>query len=209
MIAIVVRTDLAASRNLPHYVFPAPRSQGRECKKTLVNLAAIYIVKGEIARAEEHPRKAAELNPWLPDIHYNKAQVAEKQGRSKEAEAEYLKELAISPKHFMSMYNLSLIYRMTGNTGREYEFLQLCLAADPSFPLTYFYLARICMNRGERYREAIDFVKKGIELTPERSELPLGFFLLADLYNRIGGHARSPAYAQKGQALAASLDKIK
>ena len=32
----------------------------------------------------------------------------------------------------------------------------------------------------------IGLVNKGIDLKPERSELPLGYFLLADLYNRLG-----------------------
>jgi arylsulfatase A-like enzyme/predicted Zn-dependent protease len=166
-------------------------------------LGAIYIVKDDLPRAEECLGKAFEINPRLNNLHYFMAELAEKKGRMAEAEAEYLKELEVSPKHFKTMYNLARVYRQSGDTTKELELLNKCLEADPRFPLTYFYLARIYLNRGERYQEAIDLVNKGISLKPEPAELPLGYFLLADLYNRLGDNARSQEFAQKGQALAA------
>jgi arylsulfatase A-like enzyme/predicted Zn-dependent protease len=165
-------------------------------------LAAIYIIKDDLGRAEQNLNQALRINPRLSSLHYNKAQIAEKRGRLAEAEAEYLKELEISPKHFKSMYNLSRIFRQTGDTAREEELLDKCLETDPRFPLTYFYLARIYLNRGQRYQEAIDLAKKGLELKPEKSELPLGYFLLADLYNRTGNAALSEENARLGQAAA-------
>ena len=167
-------------------------------------LAAIYIIENDLPRATEHIQQAIQLNPRLSTVHYNQAQIYEKEGKIQEAEAAYLRELESSPKHFKSMYNLSRLYRMMGDTDREYEYLQKCIETEPNFPLSYFYLARIYLNRGERYQEAIDLVEKGIELKPEKAELPLGYFLLADLYDRLGDNARSQEYAQKGQSLARS-----
>jgi arylsulfatase A-like enzyme/uncharacterized protein HemY len=172
-------------------------------------LAAIYIVRGDLARAGEYLRKALELNPRLSNVHYRIAWIAEKQGRTVEAEAEYLKELEITPRHFKALYNLARVYQMTGNSEKEQETLKRCLEADPKFALTYFYLARLYLRRGERYQEAIDLVKKGLELKPDKAELPLGYFLLADLYNRVGDNARSQECAEKGQALAAALKNSK
>jgi tetratricopeptide (TPR) repeat protein len=100
------------------------------------------------------------------------------------------------------MYNLSRLYRQVGDPAKEKEFLDKCLAADPRFPLTYFYLARLYLNRGERYEEALELAKKGIELKPDPAELPLGYFLLADLYNRLGRGDLSEENALKGQAAA-------
>ncbi|MEW6367094.1 MAG: sulfatase-like hydrolase/transferase [Acidobacteriota bacterium] len=167
-------------------------------------LGAIYIVKDDLPRAREHLDKAMQLNPSLSNLHYNWAQMHEKEGKLREAEAEYLKELECSPKHFKATYNLSRLYRETGDEAKEYRYLEKCLDSDPEFPLTYFYLARIHLHRGERYQEAIELVKKGIDLKPDRSELPLGYFLLADLYNRLGDQASSRKYAEKGQQLAAA-----
>ena len=168
-------------------------------------LAAIYIVKDDLNRAEQNLRQALELNPQLSNLHYNQAQINEKRGRTREAEAEYLKELGLSPKHFKAMYNLARLCRAAGNQEKEYEYLKACLETEPSFPLTYFYLARVYLNRGERYQEAIDLIKKGIDLKPDEAELPLGYFLLADLYNRLGDEGMSGEYARKGQALAVVL----
>ena len=167
-------------------------------------LGAIYIIKDDLARAEEHLRKAAEVGPRLANLHFFKAELAEKQGRPAEAEAEYRQELEISPRHFKSLYNLARLYRQSGDTAKELDSLNKCLETNPRFPLTYFYLARIHLRRGERYGEAIDLVKKGLELKPEKAELPLGYFLLADLYNRLGDNALSEENARKGQAAQAA-----
>ncbi len=165
-------------------------------------LAAIYITKGDLERAEKCLAEASRLNPTLVNLHYNQAQIDEKRGDNRAAEAEYLKELESSPKHFKALYNLSRLYRAVGDEAKELDYLRQCLDVDPGFPLTYFYLARIYLKRGERYEEAIDLVKKGIELKPEASELPLGYFLLADLYNRVGEDALSQENARKGQTAA-------
>jgi arylsulfatase A-like enzyme/predicted Zn-dependent protease len=165
-------------------------------------LAAIAIVKDDLDGAERHLEDALRINPKLANAHYNRAQVYEKRGRTREAEAEYLKELEITPRHFKSMYNLSRLYREAGDEKKESEYLKACMDADPRFPLTYFYLARIYLNRGERYEESVEMVKKGLALKPDKAELPLGYFLLADLYSRLGDVALSDEYAQKGRALA-------
>ncbi|MDY0231847.1 MAG: hypothetical protein RBR88_05125 [Candidatus Saccharicenans sp.] len=40
-----------------------------------------------------------------------------------------------------------------------------------------------------------------MELKPDRENQPLGYFLLADLYNRIGDYRHSEEYARQGQEL--------
>jgi tetratricopeptide (TPR) repeat protein len=165
-------------------------------------LAAIAIVRGDLDVAERHLDEAEKLNAGLANIAYNRAQIAEQRGELGQAESEYLRELERNPKHFKAMYNLARVYRMTGRETNELEYLNKCLAEDPDFPLTYFYLARLNLRQGHRYEEAIVWVNKGIELKPDPAELPLGYFLLADLYNRLGDQARSDEYARKGQAAA-------
>jgi tetratricopeptide (TPR) repeat protein len=63
------------------------------------------------------------------------------------------------------------------------------------------------LNRGERYDEAVSLVEKGIELKPPDKDLPLGYFLLADLYNRLGKLSKSEEYVRKGRALAQENNK--
>jgi arylsulfatase A-like enzyme/Tfp pilus assembly protein PilF len=167
-------------------------------------LATAYIAKGDLARAGDYLRKALALDPRLANVHYRIGWIAEKQGRVEDAEAEYLKEIEISPAHFKALYNLARIYGSTGRPDQERQMLEKGLAADPKFPLTYLYLARLDLARNERYAEAIDLAQKGIGLHPEPADLAMGYSLLSELYRRVGDAARSQDYAAKGRALAAA-----
>jgi arylsulfatase A-like enzyme/Tfp pilus assembly protein PilF len=170
-------------------------------------LGASYLARNDFAQAAENVRRALALDPQIPNGHYRLGWLAEKEGRLAEAEAEYLKELEISPGHFKALYNLSRVYDRTGRLERERETLEKCLQADPKFPLTYFYLARLDLARGERTAEGIALVEKGIGLGPEPRELVMGYALLAELYRRVGDGARSREYAEKGRALAANMKR--
>ncbi|OGD21000.1 MAG: hypothetical protein A2W03_16640, partial [Candidatus Aminicenantes bacterium RBG_16_63_16] len=170
-------------------------------------LAAIYLNRsgdGDLARAEEHLSAASAINPTLQSLRYNIAQLREKQNRLTEAAGLYLREIQDAPKSFKAFYNLSRVYRLMGREDEEFDALQKTIEAEPEFPVAYFYIARIHLRRGQNFEEAIALVKKGIELKPAPADLPLGYFLLADLYNRVGDNARSEEYARKGQAALAA-----
>ena len=164
-------------------------------------MAAIYIVKDDLPSAEKHIAAAVAINPKLTNINYNRAELLERQDRLPEAAAAYLQELEISPQHFKASYNLSRLYRKMGRVDDEEKYLRLSMEINPEFPLSYFYLARLYLNRGRDFEEAIRLAKRGIELRPDPKDLPLGYFLLADLYSRLGDAAQSREYARKGQEL--------
>ena len=167
-------------------------------------LAAISINRGDMAQADAHIRAALGLDPTLTNAQYNLAQILEAQGRGREAEEAYLREIGRMPGHFKALFNLSRLYRALGEEDRELEYLRKAAAADPDFPLTYFYIARILLGRGRDLAEAVTLVRKGLDLKPGKDDLPLGYFLLADLYNRLGDAAKSAEYAAKGRAAAAA-----
>jgi len=164
-------------------------------------IAAICLNRDELERAEKHLEAAYELNPTLLNLRYNLAQLREKQNRLSEAMELYKQEISGAPNHFKALFNLARLYRLQHREEEELETLKEALRAEPNFPLTYFYLARIYLRRGQNYQEAIELVKKGLELKPERDNLPFGYFLLADLYNRLGDYLRSEQYARQGQQL--------
>jgi tetratricopeptide (TPR) repeat protein len=166
------------------------------------SLAAIYIVKGDLGKAEAHIREALKINPRLHTLYFNWAQLYEKQNDPQKAAEAYLKEMEISPRNFRACFNLARVYRQLGRDEDELTYLNKTKALNPDFGLTYFYLARIELNRGRDYDAAVALVQKGLALKPEASDLPLGYFLLADLYNRLGQDALSQEYARKGQEAA-------
>jgi tetratricopeptide (TPR) repeat protein len=163
------------------------------------SLAAIYIVKGDLDKAEFHIQEALKTNPRLHTLYFNWAQLYEKKNDLTKAAEAYLKEIEISPRNFRACFNLARVYRQVGRDEDELAYLNKTKALNPDFPLTYFYLARIDLNRSQDYNDAVALVLKGLALKPEASDLPLGYFLLADLYNRLGQDALSQEYARKGQ----------
>ena len=163
-------------------------------------LAAIYILRDDLEKAERHLEAGAGINPKLYSLNYNYAQLFEKRGEVDRAVQAYLRELEFSPKNFRASYNLARLYRKLGRDEDDFKYLRLTLELAPDFPLSYFYLARIYLNRGENFGEAISLAKKGLELKPDPAEAPLGYFLLADLYNRQGDGAKSMDFARKGRA---------
>ncbi len=170
-------------------------------------LGGIYIVWNDLDRAESYLKKAEGLNPQLKDLHHNFALILEARGDLDGAVSEYLKELENIPHNFRASHNLSRLFRIKGDTTKELAYLEKTIDINPDFPLSYFYLARIYLNRGEKYEEAITLVKKGIELKPEEDKLPFGYFLLADLYNRIGDYAKYKEYLRLAEAAQANIHK--
>jgi len=164
-------------------------------------LAAIYYRRDDLAEAERNSREAIKRSPKLSSVHYNLAQILEKKGQYAEAEAAYKAELDITPSHFKACFNLARLYRLTGRVDEERTYLEKGILLAPEFALNYFYLARIHLNRGDKFAEAVELVKKGIAQKPEGRDLALGYFLLADLYNRMGDAARSEEYARKGRSV--------
>jgi arylsulfatase A-like enzyme/predicted Zn-dependent protease len=165
-------------------------------------MAAIFILRDDLTSAEKHIASASAINPKLTNINYNRAELLEKQGRLQEAAEAYRMELENSPFHFKAAFNLSRLCRMTGQVADEERYLRLSMDINPDFPMSYFYLARLYLNRGRDFEEAIRLTNRGIELRPDPEELPLGYFLLADLYSRLGDRARASEFARKGQELA-------
>ncbi len=177
-------------------------SLNSESASALNGLAAIYIIKEDLVQAENYINQALALNPKLSNVYFNLAEIREKQGKTMEAVEAYQKELQFSPQHFRACFNLSRLCRLSGQEEEELEYLKKTIEINPNFSMSYFYLARIYLNRGQNFEEAISLVKKGIDLKPEKKDLPLGYFLLADLYNRLGNEALSSEYARKGKELA-------
>jgi arylsulfatase A-like enzyme/predicted Zn-dependent protease len=164
-------------------------------------LAGTYVALKRFDDAETYLSKAQEFNPTLRNLHYHWALLHEEKGDLIKAAEAYKQELVNIPHNFKACFNLSRVYRKMRDVFEEEKYLNKTMELNPIFPMSYFYLARIYMNRGERYDEAISLVEKGIELKPTKKDLPLGYFLLADLYSRLGQQRKSEEYARQGQAL--------
>jgi len=164
-------------------------------------LAVIAINENRLDEAEQEIRQALELKPDVRLAHYNRALIAEKRGDAARAEAEYQKELELHPNNYKAAFNLGRLYEAMRRPADQEAAYRKAIQGNAEFGEGYFYLAKLLLDRGERFDEAVTLAKKGLEVAPRSEYAPLGHYVLADLYNRMGRPAEAAAEASRGKAL--------
>jgi tetratricopeptide (TPR) repeat protein len=167
-----------------------------------VQLGAIALRHGDLATAEQELKTALELDPAAAGARFWRGQILEHQGRVEEAIAAYSDELAATPRDLRTAYVLAEAYAKLGRPTDQEKTLQSAIDANPTAPTPYLTLAKLYLDRGERFEEAVRLVEKAIKRKPLAPQLALANFLLADLYNRLGDSVRSEKYARRGREVA-------
>jgi tetratricopeptide (TPR) repeat protein len=165
------------------------------------NLGAAYLEKKMLDRAETEILKALELRPRIPDAHYNLGLLYEEKGEPTRAMEEYKKEIEIHPGAHPAHFNLALLYGKMGLLREQVQELEEAIKANKGFARAYLFLAKTYLDLNENFEEAISLAKRGLELEPEAESAPLGHYVLADIYNRLGRWADYASELQKGKAL--------
>jgi arylsulfatase A-like enzyme/Tfp pilus assembly protein PilF len=150
------------------------------------SIGVAYLQKKQQKDAEDSFLKALQLNPKINMAHFNLAQLYESQGKTEQAEKEYLTELEISDKNFKAAFNLGRMYISQGRLNDGIRYLTQVTQNAPEFGLGYLYLAQAYVELGSDLDKAMQLAQTGLskELDPEYR--PLGHYVLADIYNRMG-----------------------
>jgi arylsulfatase A-like enzyme/Tfp pilus assembly protein PilF len=158
---------------------------GGEMAPTHNLMAECYIELGMLSEAEKEVLRALEMQEKLPTAHYNLALIREERGDIRGAIEAYEKEIEIAPKNDKAHFNLAKLYGSTGRPEKQMEHLLKAVEANEKLAEAHLYLAKMYLDRGE-LDHAVSSAKRGIELGPDREMAPLGHFILADAYNRLG-----------------------
>ena len=164
-------------------------------------LGVVALNQGDLASAETQIRQALEMKPDVRLAHYNLALLAEKRNDLVTAQAEYTHELELHPNNFKAAFNLGKLYEAQRRTGEQEAAYRKAIEANPEFGEGYFYLAKLLLDQGRGFEEAVTLAKKGLEVAPKSAYAPLGHYVLADLYSRMGRRADAAAEAERGRAL--------
>ncbi len=167
-------------------------------------LGAIAFTRGDIAAAERRIRTALEIKKDVRLAHYNLALLAEERGDRATAEAEYKRELEHHPDSYKAAFNLSRLYEESGRRQLQVDALKRAIGANPGFAEGHVVLARLYLQDG-RLPEALDLARKGLSLDPRSPLAPLGHYVMADIYNRMGRHRDAERAAALGRQLEARL----
>lgn len=163
-------------------------------------LAENAFERGDLEEAERQVQSALRKDPKVRGARYIRARILEKRGDAPGAVEEYRREFEVSPGDTRVFDALLRLYRALGRLPDEEAFLQKAIEARPEIPAGYLYLAKNYMDRNLDLQKAVELAQAGLEHKPRGKDLALAYFLLADLYSRLGNAALSAEYAEKGKA---------
>jgi arylsulfatase A-like enzyme/Tfp pilus assembly protein PilF len=164
-------------------------------------LGVVALNQEDLPLAEREIRQALEMKPDVRLAHYNLALLAEKRHDAQTAQAEYLRELELHPNNFKAAFNLGKLYEAERRPAEQEAAYRQAIEANPEFGEGYFYLAKLLLDQGRGFDEAVTLARKGLDVAPRSPYAPLGHYVLADLYSRLGRPADAAAEAQKGRVL--------
>jgi tetratricopeptide (TPR) repeat protein len=166
-------------------------------------LGVIDITAGNLARAEREIREAIRQREDVRLAHFNLALIAESRGDLDTARQEYLEEIERHERSFKAWFNLGRLYERMGDRTRQIEAFQGAVDQNPGFAEGYLYLAKAYLDAQRDLPAAIDIARKGLSLAPRSPYAPLGHYVIADIYDRLGRPDLARREAEIGRRLEA------
>jgi arylsulfatase A-like enzyme/cytochrome c-type biogenesis protein CcmH/NrfG len=166
----------------------------------LLKLGECYLEMGRAADAERRLREALAENPRLATAHFSLGLVHEAQGRAAEAVAAYRAELESHADAYRASFNLARLLERSGSREEALALYRRTVEIQPQFGTGHLYLAKALLDRGD-LAGAERAARRGLELVPEPGTAPLGHYVLADVYSRLGRPAEAAREAAAGRRL--------
>ncbi|HEX4769451.1 MAG TPA: tetratricopeptide repeat protein [Bryobacteraceae bacterium] len=132
--------------------------------------AEIFEVENRYAEAIGEYRKAIELNPSAPELHYRLGRAILLDGHNPDAYAkavaEFQAELKISPEDAACEFQIAQIKRVQGDPDGAKSHLERAVALSPEFTHALVALARIYAQE-KKYEKAIPLLTKATAIEPD------------------------------------------
>lgn len=150
-----------------------------------LNLAGCLVEVKEYGRAEGLLQEIIREFPRFPLAHFNLGLLYEEQGRAEDARSAYAAEVSAYPRDFRARFNLGKVLFRLGDRAGSLEQMREVVRIAPEQPEGYLFLARgLLLQESPPIDEIHALVEKGLSLARTPDTLALGFFVLADVYNR-------------------------
>ena len=162
-------------------------------------LGVVAFKRGDLARAEQEIRAALAQKPDVRLAHFNLALIAEQRGDLRTAAAEYQKEIDLQATAYKAAFNLAKLHEQTGDVAAQEAAYRKSIELNPRFAEGYFHLAKLYLDQGRQFDDAIALARRGLEVGPQSEYAPLGHYVLADIYSRLGRVADSRREAARGR----------
>ncbi len=152
--------------------------------RSRLNLAACLIKVQQFERAESELKRILRESPKFPLTHFNLGLLYEEQGKVEEARAAYAAEIAVYPKEYKARFNLGKLLFKLGDKKGSLEQMREVVKIAPELPEGHLLLGRGLLDESDPLDDVQAAVEKGLSLARTSELKALGYFLLADIYNR-------------------------
>jgi tetratricopeptide (TPR) repeat protein len=174
-----------------------------------VLLGRAYRETGYLEHAIREFKKAIELDPRYPRVHYYLALAYLAQGekeRFPEARALFEQELAINPKEFYSTYFLGIIHLEEREFPAAEDYLQRALRLQPDNPDPLLYLGQTYFETNH-IQWALEALKRCVDLTtdPTRNnyQISKAYSMMGQMLIKTGKQEEGEAELKRAQELRA------
>jgi len=166
----------------------------------LAKLGECYLEMGRPDEAEGRLAEALAANPELAGAHFHLALAREELGRVDEAVAAYRKAVDVHEDAYRASFNLGKLLLRSGRAREAAEAFRTTVEIRPQFGTGHLYLAKALLDAGD-LAAAEEAARRGLDLAPEPGVAPLGHFVLADVYSRLGRPREAEREAAAGRRL--------
>jgi arylsulfatase A-like enzyme/tetratricopeptide (TPR) repeat protein len=170
------------SKALP-YLEKAVEIQPKMSQNRL-NLAACLIEVKQLARAQTTLEEIVAEHPKFPGAQFNLGVLYEELGRPEQARAAYATEVVNYPHSFKARFNLGKILSRLEDWPGSIEQMREVIRIAPKQPEGYLFLARGLLHEAAPLDEVQGLAEKGLSLAKTPDLKALGWFLMADVFNR-------------------------
>jgi arylsulfatase A-like enzyme/Tfp pilus assembly protein PilF len=151
----------------------------------LLKLGECYIEMQRYDQAETRIKAALAEQGRLPLARYDLGLIYEARGQQADAMRAYESELHEHPGTSAASLNLGKLLDAAGRRPEAIARFRESVASSPAFAQGHLYLSKALLDAGD-LDGAQRAARRGLELKPEPKIRPLGHYVLADVYNRLG-----------------------
>jgi len=170
------------------------------------NLAACLIGLGDLDQAQAMLEDIVAEFPKFPLAHFHLGLLHEEQGRLEAARNAYSAEVDLYPKSVVARFNLgNVLYRLGDPEAAENE-MRVLIEEAPDKPRAYLYLARIVLRERQDLEEVEALAQTGLELAEADELKALGYYLLADVFQRQGRQEELQRVLERAQFYRSRID---
>jgi tetratricopeptide (TPR) repeat protein len=170
-----------------------------------LNLAGSLIEVHQYERAERLLNDILREYPRFPLAQFNLGLLHEERGQPEQARSAYAAEVETYPQDFRARFNLGKLLFQLGDRAGSLAQMREVIRVAPEQPEGHLFLARGLLLESAPLEEVQAHVEKGLSLAKTPDTRALGYFVLADVYNRLRRPDEANEALQRAEAYAAEM----